>query len=100
MDSNPTRRQFLKAGMALPAVGFVTSDNLKPGSQELSRVQDPSKVVYRTLGKTALRPSGVGYGIGFVPNKEVVARALDMGINFYDTARDYKDSERISDRTG
>ncbi len=95
MGSNPSRRQFLKAGMALPAAGFVAPDNLKPGSQEPSKFQDPSKVVYRTLGKTALRPSGVGYGIGFVPNVEVVARALDMGVNFFDTARDYKDSERI-----
>jgi predicted aldo/keto reductase-like oxidoreductase len=52
-------------------------------------------VVYRTLGKTGLKVSGVGYGIGFVPVTEVVARAIDMGINYYDTSRDYGDSEKI-----
>jgi predicted aldo/keto reductase-like oxidoreductase len=30
-----------------------------------------------------------------VPVTEVVARAIDMGINYYDTARDYGDSEKI-----
>jgi hypothetical protein len=53
------------------------------------------QVVYRKLGNTDLKPSGVGYGIGYVPPTDVVSRALDMGINYYDTARDYKDSERI-----
>jgi len=52
-------------------------------------------VVYRTLGKTGLKVSGVGYGIGFKPVPEVVARAIDMGINYYDTSRDYGDSEEI-----
>jgi predicted aldo/keto reductase-like oxidoreductase len=47
------------------------------------------------LGKTNLKVSGVGYGIGFVPVTEVVARAIDMGINYFDTSRDYGDSEKI-----
>jgi predicted aldo/keto reductase-like oxidoreductase len=57
--------------------------------------QPPPDVVYRTLGNTGLKVSGVGYGIGFVPVTEVVSRALDMGINYYDTSRDYGDSEKI-----
>jgi hypothetical protein len=47
------------------------------------------------LGKTGLKVSGVGYGIGFVPHTDVVARAIDMGINYFDTSRDYGDSEKI-----
>ena len=86
MSLNRSRRQFLQAGMALPAVGLVSS------SLE-SVFQTPPKVVYRTLGKTGLKVSGVGYGIGFKPVPEVVARAIDMGINYYDTSRDYADSE-------
>ncbi len=89
MNSNPSRRQFLQAGLALPAAGLVTSNSPEPTFQE------PPKVVYRTLGKTDLKPSGVGYGIGYVPPTDVVARAIDMGVNYFDTARDYKDSERI-----
>jgi predicted aldo/keto reductase-like oxidoreductase len=89
VNNNPSRRKFLQAGLALPAAGLVASNTLGAASQE------PPKVVYRTLGKTGLKVSGVGYGIGFVPIPEVVARALDMGINYYDTSRDYGDSEKI-----
>lgn len=89
MSLNSSRRQFLQAGLALPAAGLVSSTGLD------SAFQEPPKVVYRTLGKTGLKVSGVGYGIGFVPITEVVARALDMGINYYDTSRDYNESEKI-----
>jgi predicted aldo/keto reductase-like oxidoreductase len=85
---NRSRREFLQAGLALPAAGLVSS------SLD-SAFQTPPKVVYRTLGKTGLKVSGVGYGIGFKPVPEVVARAIDMGINYYDTSRDYGDSEEI-----
>jgi uncharacterized protein len=84
-----SRRQFLQAGLALPAVGLVSSNGLG------SAFQSSPKVVYRTLGKTGLKVSGVGYGIGFVPIPEVVARALDMGVNYFDTSRNYGDSEKI-----
>ena len=81
--------------MALPAAGLMSSNNPKATFETPPDTKEPPKVVYRTLGKTDLKPSGVGYGIGYVPYTDVVARALDMGINYYDTARDYKDSERI-----
>jgi predicted aldo/keto reductase-like oxidoreductase len=89
VNNNPSRRKFLQAGLTLPAAGLVSSTALG------AAFQDPPKVVYRTLGKTGLKVSGVGYGIGFVPVTEVVARALDMGINYFDTSRDYGDSEKI-----
>jgi uncharacterized protein len=92
MDSSQSRRQFLQAGLALPAVSLVSSAGLDPAFQGRSNA---SKVVYRTLGKTGLKVSGVGFGIGFVPVPEVVARAIDMGITYYDTSRDYGDSEKI-----
>jgi uncharacterized protein len=86
---NRSRRQFLQAGLALPAAGLVSSNG--PGPV----FQTPPKIVYRTLGKTGLKVSGVGFGIGFVPVTEVVERAIDYGINYYDTSRDYGDSEKI-----
>jgi predicted aldo/keto reductase-like oxidoreductase len=95
MSSKPSRRQFLQAGIALPAAGLAASNRPMAALQEPPKTKEPPKVVYRTLGKTDLKPSGVGYGIGYVPYTDVVARALDMGINYFDTARDYKDSERI-----
>lgn len=92
MSLNPSRREFLQAGLALPAASLVSSNALESAFQEPSK--EPPKVVYRTLGKTGLKVSGVGYGIGFVPIPEVVARALDMGVNYFDTSRDYADSEK------
>ena len=90
MENKLTRRKFIKTGLALPAAGLVSSKGLKNVF-----AGEPPKVVYRTLGKTGLKVSGVGYGIGFVPVPEVVSRALDMGINYFDTARVYGDSEKI-----
>ena len=92
MNSHQSRRKFLQAGLALPAVGLVSSGGLDSAFQGSSSAP---KVVYRTLGKTNLKVSGVGYGIGFVPVADVVARAIDMGINYFDTSRDYGDSEKI-----
>jgi predicted aldo/keto reductase-like oxidoreductase len=88
VSSHPSRRRFLQAGLALPATGLAS---LQPDPAPKSA----PGVVYRTLGKTGLKVSGVGYGIGFVPVPEVVARALDLGINYFDTSRNYGDSEKI-----
>jgi uncharacterized protein len=92
VDSHQSRRDFLKTGLALPAVGLAASGGLDPAFQGSATAP---KVVYRTLGKTGLKVTGVGYGIGFVPVPDVVSRAIDMGINYYDTSRDYGDSEKI-----
>jgi uncharacterized protein len=86
---NPSRRQFLQAGIALPAATMV------PSIMQNSAPKEQPKVVYRTLGKTGLKVTGVGFGIGFVPVPEVCARAIDMGVNYFDTSRDYGDSEKI-----
>ena len=54
---------------------------------------------YRTLGKTGLKVSVVGFGAIKLPQisekqaSETINRALDLGINFIDTARNYGDSE-------
>lgn len=89
MSLDRSRRQFLQAGIALPAAAGLLQASQEPAAKE------SPKVVYRTLGKTGLKPSGVGFGIGFVPITDVVARAIDMGVNYFDTSRDYGDSEKI-----
>jgi len=90
MDFNQSRRQFLQAGLALPAAaGLSTSGGLN------TVLQGSPKIEYRTLGKTGLKVSGVGYGIGFNPITDVLAKAIDMGVNYFDTSRDYGDSEKI-----
>ncbi len=54
---------------------------------------------YRTLGKTGLNISVVGFGgipiqrVSADESNAIISRALDLGINFFDTARGYTDSE-------
>lgn len=54
---------------------------------------------YRILGKTGLKVSVIGFGgipiqrVDADQAVEIVNRALDLGINFFDTARAYTDSE-------
>lgn len=57
------------------------------------------KMEYRVLGRTGLKVSVIGFGgipiqrVTAAEAEAVVNRALDRGINFFDTARAYTDSE-------
>lgn len=54
---------------------------------------------YRVLGRTGLKVSEIGFGgipiqrVSAAEAELIVNRALDLGINFFDTARGYTDSE-------
>lgn len=58
-------------------------------------------MIYRRLGKTNLKVSGIGFGgipiqrINSDEAKEVIIRAEELGINFIDTARGYTISEEF-----
>jgi predicted aldo/keto reductase-like oxidoreductase len=88
MNHDSSRRRFLKAGLIVPAAGLI------PAPAEAA-LQSPAQVSYRMLGKTGLKASTVGFGSGFNPNPEVVAHAIDLGVNYFDTSRDYGESERL-----
>ena len=46
-------------------------------------------VAFRTLGRTGLKVSSVGFGCMVTSDATVIERAVDMGINLFDTARVY-----------
>ena len=58
---------------------------------------------YRVLGKTELQVSRLGFGCGNVgglmirgsaaDRERAVARAIDLGINYFDTAPSYGDGQ-------
>ena len=58
---------------------------------------------YRTLGKTGLKVSELGMGGLFVSSfgaerkdaRRAVRRALELGVNYFDTAPGYHDSEEV-----
>ncbi|MCX8170842.1 MAG: aldo/keto reductase, partial [Candidatus Bathyarchaeota archaeon] len=62
-------------------------------------VQGDLEMMKRRLGKTDLRVSIIGFGaiklpqVDFETSSKMLNRALDLGINFIDTARSYGDSE-------
>ena len=54
-------------------------------------VEKPSSsLVYRTLGKTGLKVTVVSYGVMDAENPALIHRALELGINHYDTAHGYQ----------
>ncbi len=91
MKSKSSRREFLRAGLAMPAAGLISSSTQDAFSQV------PAEITYRTLGNTGLKVSAIGYGLGYDPTPEIVTRCIDLGINYFDTAPNYGngESERI-----
>ncbi len=45
---------------------------------------------YRVLGKTGLKVTSVGFGCMVTSDPAVISRAVDLGINHFDTSRDYQ----------
>ena len=85
MKHNSSRRKFLQAGLALPAVGLLSGKSFG----EIIPKPSPSGLTYRTLGKTGLKVTSVGCAAGAIPDPDILARALELGVNYYDTARIY-----------
>ena len=90
MDSS-SRRRFLAAGLALPAAASASRSTDVP--QQVPPRTSPSSqptFQYRTLGKTGLKVTTVGFGCMITSDGSVVERAVDLGITYFDTARGYQ----------
>lgn len=94
MKTETSRRGFLAAGLALPAAG-LSSTTSNPASPALWLQQGASTaaVQYRVLGKTGLKVSTVGFGCMITSDPTVIARAVDLGINLFDTSRGYQSGQ-------
>jgi hypothetical protein len=90
MSSDFSRRDFLTAGVVLPAAGLRSVGN-RPLPPEGSQSRpEPVKLTYRTLGRTGLKVTSLGFGCMTTPDPSVIRRAADLGINLFDTARVYQ----------
>jgi aryl-alcohol dehydrogenase-like predicted oxidoreductase len=85
MNSGFSRRNFLAAGLALPAASTLPDLSLQAGPAAAAR-----GLSYRVLGKTGLKVTTVGFGCMITSDPAVISRAVDMGINYFDTAREYQ----------
>lgn len=82
------RRDFLKIA-ALTAATVSTTPLYAEKSPETSSVKS-----YRAIGKTGLKMSDISFGAGKLSAASMVLRAIDSGINYFDTAPDYGQSEK------
>jgi uncharacterized protein len=81
MSIHSTRRTFLAGGLGLAAARSVEIKALPRNST--------ASLTYRTLGKTGLKVTSVGFGCMITSDVSVIKRAADLGINHFDTARVY-----------
>src|SRR5208283_1163039 len=86
------RRDFLKAAAVVTAVAAAKPLHASQGTSE--KPQDkPAIKNYREIGKTGLKMSDISFGGGKLSSASMVLRAVDYGINYFDTAPDYGVSE-------
>ncbi len=92
MKLSSSRRRFLAAGLSLPAVASATRGT-SPEPQAAPQSAPPASAptfTYRTLGKTGLKVTTVGFGCMITSDGSVVERAADLGVTYFDTARGYQ----------
>ncbi len=87
MKSDLSRRDFLAAGLALPAAGVRTSSLPFAVGQAKP---EPARLDHRMLGKTGLKVTSLAFGCMTTSDPSVIERAADFGINHFDTARGYQ----------
>ncbi len=87
-DFGISRRTFIKGSVSAAAtLGFISSPKLSAKQAETSSQLKIKE--YRTLGRTGFKVSDIGFGAGYLNNPSVLEAALDMGINYIDTAEHY-----------
>jgi predicted aldo/keto reductase-like oxidoreductase len=87
-----SRRNFLLAGLAVPAAASAarsSADDQTHSTSPRTPVVSPG-LRYRTLGKTGLKITTVGFGCMITSDASVIERAADIGITYFDTARVYQ----------
>lgn len=82
------RRDFLKVA-ALTAAAMTTSPLYAETVTEI-----PSVKSYSEIGKTGLKMSDISFGADKLAAASMVLRAVDRGINYFDTAPTYGESEK------
>jgi len=83
------RRDFLKASVIAGASIAGTPLAARSAENEKPKVKK-----YKEIGKTGLKMSDISYGTGRLPSSSMILRAIDAGINYFDTAPDYGSSEK------
>ncbi|MBP1731325.1 MAG: putative oxidoreductase of aldo/keto reductase family [Deltaproteobacteria bacterium] len=95
------RRDFLKIGLAGATTVAAGVGGFRSVAEALTTLAQAAPApTYRTLGRTGLKVTTLGFGAMLTPESEVIRAGFDMGINYVDTARRYLNgrSEEIVSR--
>jgi len=85
-----SRRNFLLAGLAAPAVASAARPSADEKEGKTGHLPATPHLTYRTLGKTGLKVTSLGFGCMITSDGSVIERAADIGITYFDTARSYQ----------
>ncbi len=86
--NSQSRRTFLAAGLGAPALLAIPQRPAK-SAPDMPSAAHPT-LAYRTLGKTGLKVTSMGFGSMITSDGTVLERAADLGVNYFDTARGYQ----------
>ena len=84
------RRKFLKSIISSAAMMSVPLGSSHAMRKNKAKIQN-----YRRLGQTDIKMSDISFGCSTLPSSSIILRAIDRGINFFDTAPLYGRSEEI-----
>lgn len=90
-NAGMNRRTFLKTGLVGATSALVGGSAIADAAQRYASAEPfvfPTPV-YRTLGRTGLKVTVVGFGAMLTTEPEVMKTAFDHGINYVNTARVY-----------
>jgi len=92
MKSKSSRRNFLAAGLALPATALASTSRTALLESKLPGMPADSQggLTYRVIGRTGMKVTSVGFGCMITSDASVIEKAADLGINYFDTARGYQ----------
>jgi len=97
VSNNISRREFAKksASGALTIASVLGADQLFGDSSLLYAKEDKkpaeSNLEFRTLGRTGMKYTTLGFGAMRTSDPAVIRKAVDKGVNNIDTARGYMD---------
>ena len=88
------RRDFLKSAAVMGGAALTGVSSASEASKgEVSEKASIKK--YNEIGKTGIKMSDVSFGCGKLSSASLIARAMDRGVNYFDTAPDYGQSENV-----
>ena len=95
-----SRREFLGRSAASAVgvgIGVAAGKSLgvQPAAAEPSEESKPNIVDYRRLGRTDYKVSDIGFGNAGMKDTVLLEYAIERGINYVDTARQYYDMEIV-----